>query len=264
LLWFDLSFNAFTGYIPDSWWDARSLQSIVIRHNKITGSVSSSVGKLRDLKYLRLGDNQMTGSLPPEIGSLDSVTWIDFARNKFSGEIPASIGNWRHVDTVWMSQNQLEGSIPNTIGDMTSLTELRLDTNPGLTGHLPDALFSLPKLRTLDLYDCSFGGTLPSQIAMLGDSLVALRISGNQFYGSLPVEFANLTEIGQVWLQGNAFTGTVPQSLCNLQSEITETLVDFQADCAPDSEGYTEVICSCCTQCCQPDGESCLSTSSGS
>ena len=47
-------------------------------------------------------------------------------------------------------------------------------------------------------------------------------------------------------LQNNNFTGQMPQSICNLTSGASKTLLDLWADCSGSSP---KVNCSCCSKC---------------
>lgn len=259
-----LSNNQFTGPLPHDWFTSgRHLQAINLRRNRLIGSLPAAVGNLRDLKYLELGGNRLTGSLPTELGLLKSLTYLDISENEIQGEIPESIGNSNnsHLLRLWLHRNSLVGSIPSNIGKhLINLSELSLHTNPRLTGNIPDTIYNLSKLESLDLHDCDFSGTISSRIGNLGGTLVAFLVAHNKFHGTIPSEFANLSSLLEARLEGNDFTGAVPAGICSFQNK--EILSDFGADCASD-DGYIKLNCSCCTLCCQPGGSKCLPTSSG-
>ena len=212
----ELGYNQFTGSIPDEWWEGSNLQKIHVTGNKITGSISSSLASLQSLKFFEAGRNSMTGSLPTEVGYLNSLNWLDISHNKLTGTIPSEIRSCRVLKRLWLGSNQLVGSITETIGKLTKLNDLSLHSNKGLSGPLPESLFTadIPNLNALYLYGCSFTGTIPSGIGNLEHTLALLQLSDNRFHGTLPREIARLTNLFSLWLQGNSFQGSVPIKLC--------------------------------------------------
>jgi Leucine-rich repeat (LRR) protein len=56
--------NAFTGIIPTSLGNIRSLKVLNLSHNKLTGSIPVSLGNLQLLEQLDLSFNHLKGKVP--------------------------------------------------------------------------------------------------------------------------------------------------------------------------------------------------------
>lgn len=268
LLNLQLHYNKFSGSIPESFWQqATNLQYLNLGNNRLTGPIPTLIGNFRDMKNLLLFQNRFTGTIPEEIGALDSISFLRIDTNQFEGTIPATITNLKNAEDIMLGNNKLVGPIPEGIGGLSLLNNLVLTGN-ALTGKLPESLWDLSSMRQLELGENRFTGTLSENIGKMGDNdaFYVLKVNDNQLKGPLPQSIINLQYIAQLWLQGNDFTGTVPEALCALKgNELSEVLNDFQANCAADPSGYVELSCpsSCCTACCQPDGSDCLSLASG-
>lgn len=59
------------------------------------------------------------------------------------------------------------------------------------------------KYQVIDLHDMSLGGTLPSELAMLSDSLMYIQLDGNELLGSIPKELERLTNLVSLRLRRN-------------------------------------------------------------
>jgi Leucine-rich repeat (LRR) protein len=263
-----LHYNKFTGGIPDEWWQATNLQNLNLGNNKLAGTIPTLIGKLRDLKNFFLFQNQFTGTIPSEIGLLDSVSFLRIDTNQLEGTIPSTITNLKNAIDLMLGNNKLAGPIPEDIGRVAQLKQLSLPGN-ALTGALPESLWDLSTLRTLDLGGNRFTGTLSESIGKMAanDGFYDFMINDNQLKGPLPTSITLLTALGTLLIQGNDFTGTVPEALCALKgNDLSGILTDFQANCAADPSGYVELACpdTCCTTCCLPDGTGCLALESAS
>ncbi|XVF74284.1 hypothetical protein PTKIN_Ptkin13bG0097900 [Pterospermum kingtungense] len=99
------------------------------------------------------------------------------------------------------------------------VTSLRLE-GMGLSGKLDiDALAEIKGLRSFSVINNSFTGNIP-EINRLG-SFKALFLSGNQFSGDIPSDFfAKMGSLKKVWLSDNKFTGNIPLSLAQMSNLI--------------------------------------------
>mmetsp|Transcript_32817 Transcript_32817/g.37982 ORF Transcript_32817/g.37982 Transcript_32817/m.37982 type:complete len:323 (-) Transcript_32817:306-1274(-) len=128
-----------------------------------------------------------------------------------------------NVLTVELANNQLFGSIPPEIGLLTNI-------------------------RNLDLQNNMLRGSIPPR---MGDmkNLVEVFLNDNKLTGSVPVELGQLNYLSQLFLQFNDIEGYVPGDLCLLRGR--NNLFNIWTDClGDDEENLSDVICSCCTYCC--------------
>ncbi|PQM37083.1 receptor-like kinase TMK4 [Prunus yedoensis var. nudiflora] len=93
--------------------------------------------------------------------------------------------------------------------------------NANLYGSLPDMFDSFPSMQSLRLSYNNFSGFLPKSFS--GSGIQNLWLNNQQFGLSGTIEvLSNMTQLNQVWLHKNQFTGPIPDiSKC-------ETLFDLQ------------------------------------
>lgn len=155
------------------------------------------------------------------------------------------------VYALYIGGNNLKGSIPTTVKYLTDLRVLHFKHNYHIDGIIPEGIYDLVHLKTLDLSFTGLTGELSSKIGQLTD-LDSLnlwtgpwdlrksgyylpnprRLSGelpkelgnlskaryisiyNQnFSGNIPTELSGLSSVEELSLQGNAFSGEIPESL---------------------------------------------------
>lgn len=253
--------NAFTGPVPNGWWEqmgGRRLIRMSLSGNSITGSIPTEIGIMHSLKFLELGDNQLTGTIPTQVGLLSSLAVLDLSFNAIEGRLPSWLGNMKALRNLYLNNIQVHGTIPQEIGNLAALGTLELDNNWRLTGTIPDGIWKLPSLSLLKLSSCDLTGTL--NLVDAGPYLKQVDLAHNRLRGKLPPQLAALGAFVTLRLEGNEFTGTVPQEICNNVQDGHE----FVADCAPSEfDGRIELICQCCSSCCQPDGKKCMLPYSG-
>eukprot|EP00210_Caulerpa_lentillifera_P009331 g8895.t1 len=100
----------------------RVVTNIHVTDSGVTGPIPLSISLLEDLVEIDLDGNRISGPLNPYIGCLSGMRELDLANNSLSGTIPTE---WR-----WM----------------TNLEEVELETNPQLTGCIPQGM---PPVKTV-------------------------------------------------------------------------------------------------------------------
>jgi hypothetical protein len=100
---------------------------------------------------------------------------------------------------------------------------------------------------SLSVTDCSFSGTLPTEIGNLRNSLIFAFFYRNRFTGGIPTAWGNLANLEVLEVQDNLLTETIPPQFCELRFSGLTTL---RADCeiCPVSTGSTQ----CCSECIPP------------
>ncbi|KAL2967082.1 hypothetical protein AAZX31_16G155400 [Glycine max] len=134
------------------------------------------------------------------------------------GEINISsliaLKNIEHLD---LSYNNFEGShIPELMGSFTNLRYLNL-SDCSFVGSIPSDLGKLTHLMSLDLGSNYYlHGQIPYQLGNLTD-LQYLDLSYNDLHGELPYQLGNLSQLRYLDLAGgNSFSGALPFQIGNL------------------------------------------------
>ena len=269
----DVSGNALSGSLPDSLGKLSVLTKLdVSGNNSMAGRLPQSLTALA-LDELRYADTRLcapddaefqewlggiaqhegSGRECPPTSQYDVLAAIYEATNgpKWVNNdnwlTDAPLGEWYGVETdadgqvirLRLARNHLQGQIPPEIGGLSRLRYLELGQGYALTGPLPEELFDLPELRTLNLGGFNLGGPLPPEIARLTQleglylwdaglggplppeigqltNLRWLDLGYNDLIGSIPPELGKLTRMQSLYLQHNDFTGEIPAQLGDL------------------------------------------------
>lgn len=132
-------------------------------------------------------------------------------------------------DVIFDSDNSTEvatqlilnnvGTISTKIGLLTQLQILQLSS---VVGTIPTEIGNLAELQTLYILSSrstsdSLMGSIPTEIGKLY-KLQKLQIFNTDINGPIPIEFANLTNLEELWLSNNPLLGgTIPAELSNLK-----------------------------------------------
>ncbi len=101
------------------------------------------------------------------------------------------------------------------LGNISSLVEVKLFKN-SIGGLMPSSIGSLPKLKILDVEENQmYGDLFEGRFFELSDTLIELRVSFNNFGGSIP-DLSAFGSLERIWLANNTFTGDLPDSITNL------------------------------------------------
>ncbi|KAG0343491.1 hypothetical protein BG004_005268, partial [Podila humilis] len=129
-----------------------------------------------------------------------------------TGEIPKEFGNCKDLAIMFVA-----GFI---FYDMVT----KCDNH--LTGGIPDSLYTLRGLKSLDVPSNKLSGELSSKIGNMA-GLTRLILSHNDFNGTLPVEIQNLTRLEYMAINYNSFNGIFPIAMA--PSQLTSCLVQPNA-----------------------------------
>ncbi|KAL6320616.1 hypothetical protein AAG906_008616 [Vitis piasezkii] len=127
----DLSYNCFTGEIPDS------------------------LGSLFELNALHLNNNSLSGDIPPSLRNCISLGLLDLGDNKFSGNVPSWMGEWTTLMVLSLRSNRLIGNIPPQICQLSFLTILDFADN-SLSGTIPKCFNNFSSMTTIGTEDEAF------------------------------------------------------------------------------------------------------------
>eukprot|EP00980_Cylindrotheca_fusiformis_P007446 scaffold1537_cov108-Cylindrotheca_fusiformis.AAC.5 len=177
---------------------------------------------------LNLGNSGLSGVLPTEIGQLAAINELDLSQNYFTGSIPSEIGllddleefNLCELKNTW---NLVNGAIPDELFNLSSLQSLDLDTNY-LNDTLSAEVTKLSSLTVLSigpsllaLAQNNLNGTIPTQLGEM-TNLQSLRLQQNSLDGTIPTELGLLVNMEYLFFASNELTGLVPSELGNLSN----------------------------------------------
>ena len=264
--------NGLVGTLPSELSQIRTLNGLQIENNKISGTIPSELALIPSFFELVAGKNSLENPLPPEllskstmkiltleennfkgplpdISSMTSLQMLSLFGNAFTGTIPSYYGTLDGLSLLYLSNNDLTGTIPYQLGDMPSLAEFLLQDN-SLTGTLPAELLALGSLHTINVSDNFLSGKISNSIEFMGSDIRerkrrSIRLSKNQFSGTLPTGIGNVPDLTELLLDHNDFSGEMPESVCQLEtSESTRTfkLRYLTSDCS-------SLDCTCSAAC---------------
>jgi hypothetical protein len=78
---------------------------------------------------------------------------------------------------------------------------------------------------SLNLQSNGLDGSLPSELYLLGDSLLTMNVGSNDLIGGFPSEFGRLVNLQTLRLNNNFMTGEIPTEIGNMESLV---VLDFQ------------------------------------
>jgi len=253
----NLNKNFLKGSIPSQIGNLFRLELLDVTDNELTQTLPTRIGGLIALTSLQISQNTLQGALPTELGMLLNLNEFQLYSNEFSDSIPTEVGLLTSLTNLYLNNNKFTGKIPTEFGFMVSLKELHMKGNQ-FTGTIPSE-FGLIPLEDLDLSKNKLQGQIPSEIATIS-SLFAINLAENYFTGEIPADFAQCTLLNNVYLQRNEFSGSLDNIFCLQEQPLP--LQNLEADCKGSST--PEIQCTCCTLCCDTDGENCISSTSTS
>ncbi|OEL37882.1 putative leucine-rich repeat receptor-like protein kinase, partial [Dichanthelium oligosanthes] len=208
LLFLSLNSNKFSGQIPPALGALSNLYWFDLADNKLTGElpvfdgINPGLDNLTNTKHFHFGINQLRGSIPSQIfSSRMKLIHLLLDNNNFSGSIPPTLGLLKTLEVLRIDNNHLlTGPVPSNINNLTKLGELHL-ANSKLTGPLPD-LTGMISLSFVYLENLGISGQLPQPLFSLL-ALQTLRLRGNNFNGTLTIGSDFSTQLQLIDLQDN-------------------------------------------------------------
>ncbi|KAE9610257.1 putative transferase, protein kinase RLK-Pelle-LRR-Xb-1 family [Lupinus albus] len=221
-----LSFNGFSGPVPESLSKMVSLEFLHLGSNKFEGSIPKGLCEedLRNnLKELYLEDNLLTGFIPPSLGNCSQLVSLDLSLNYLKGTIPSSLGSLSNLRDLIIWFNNLSGEIPEQLMYVKTLENLILDSNE-LTGEIPSGLRNCTNLKWVSLSNNKLGGEIPSGIGQLSN-LAILKLSNNSFSGRIPPQLGDCRSLIWLDLNTNLLSGPIPPELFKQSGKIAVNFV---------------------------------------
>ncbi|XP_075666491.1 receptor-like protein 14 isoform X2 [Castanea sativa] len=210
----DVSLNNFSGEVPKDLFVGCSMLSIlVLSNNYFDGHLDwVPISNLTWLFVFKINHNQFSGAMPNELPNFVNIAHLsilDVSNNKMSGRIPTWICNFTFINGILMQNNNFEGQIPCE----TATFELLDLSHNLLDGSLP--LWSSTQLKHLHLEENNFSGSIPEPFLNMSE-LRTLDISDNKLSGSIPSAISKASNLRILLLGGNQLSGNISTQLCQL------------------------------------------------
>lgn len=185
---------------------------------------------------IQIGNQNLQGTLPPELKDLTQLTRFEVMNNQLTGALP-SLSGLSSLQVLFLHNNTLSSIPPDFFAGMTSLTSVYLDYNPLKSWEIPESLKDASALKEFSANGANVAGKIPEFFnSDVFPGMETLHLALNYLEGGLPLNFSgstiqslwlngqksnsrlngtisilqNMTSLKEIWLQGNYFTGPLP------------------------------------------------------
>ncbi|KAL1818006.1 hypothetical protein ACET3Z_020580 [Daucus carota] len=207
-----------SGYLPE-FNKTSPFRELDIAHTEFSGTIPSTIGNLKSLNRLRLRNCYFSGSIPASIGNMTQLTYLSLAHNMFNKSDDLSwLQKLTKLSVLNLEDTNLYGHLPPpSLANLTQLTVLSLAQNMFNKSDDLSWLQKLTKLTALFLADTNLYGDLPPSLANF-TQLTILSLQNNSFVGEIPLWLMNMTQLSILDLGLNELTGQIPRSFSQLKN----------------------------------------------
>ncbi|XP_039029618.1 probable leucine-rich repeat receptor-like serine/threonine-protein kinase At3g14840 [Hibiscus syriacus] len=217
--------NRLTGAVPAALANLSSLTSLVLEANRLSGNLPQALGNLSKLERLILSSNNFTGEIPETYARLTSLEDFRISDNNFTGRIPEFMfRNWRNLTRIILEASGLSGPIPSINATLENLEYITISDLNGADAEFPRLDADLPSLDRVMLRSCNLIGEIPPSLARFR-TIKILDLSFNSLSGIIP-DLSGLN-LDTLFLNGNNFTGAVPQWILETREEMDVSYNNF-------------------------------------
>ncbi|RDX90106.1 Protein BRASSINOSTEROID INSENSITIVE 1, partial [Mucuna pruriens] len=217
-----LSSNSFSNKYLSSLNGFRRLKSLDLSDNQLEGSIDiSGLLALTSLKILDLSYNQINSFVVHQGSkSLSKLDVLTLDSNVINGsKLRESLRAFSSIRMLSMTDTKIIGTvIAGDFRDLSNLEHLVLDNNYNLDNEFFISIGELTSLKVLSVLQCGINGTLPPADWFKLKKLEELDLSYNEFEGSLPSSFVNMTSLRMLELSHNHFIGQFDSNLASFTS----------------------------------------------
>ncbi|KAL6312416.1 hypothetical protein AAG906_025897 [Vitis piasezkii] len=238
----DLSLNNLSGSFPN--WlleNNRDLKFLSLRHNSFMGQIHLTCCPNIYLDWMDISDNLFNGQLQENIAlMIPQLSHLNLSKNGFEGNILSLVVQMSNLKELDVSGNDFSGEVPKQfVGGCHNLKVLKLSNN-GFRGQIFSEYFNLTGLEfciwtimicwTSNNYMSGempnwIGNTTLRTLAMGNNSfkvkptvLEHLHLQGNRFTGAIPEDFLNSLSLLTLDIRDNSLNGSIPKSIVALSN----------------------------------------------
>lgn len=205
-----LNNNNMIGPLPPELGDLSELLNFEAGGSGLTGSIPAEIGQLTKCVQFWACCNDLSGTLP-DLSSMISLESFSLPANTLTGPFPTELIDLPNLHSIYLNENNLSGTIPD-LSPLASTLELLYLGDNSFTGPYP-VLGAMPLLEVLDVNQITWSGPLPP--AYNPDNLPMLReldLRGCGINENLPIYWSGFTQMNDLYLSDNQFTGPLPDS----------------------------------------------------
>ncbi|CUF20798.1 GP46-like surface antigen, putative [Bodo saltans] len=189
LTYFDINMNYLTGALPEDYQQLRGMNSFRLSDNRMSGTLPSVLAAWLQISSFRVDNNRLTGTFPSEYAAWQQIDYFDAGNNSFTGSLPPEYANWTQIMSFYVNNNFLSGTLPPQYGN------------------------GWMNILVMTVQNNSIIGTLPADYSLLA-AVSVFNVALNLMTGALPSQYGAWMKVSQLYLHGNAFTGSIPLSWC--------------------------------------------------
>ncbi|XP_061373026.1 receptor-like kinase TMK4 [Gastrolobium bilobum] len=243
----ELGTASIAGDLPDFFDKLPSLQSVRLSYNNLTGGLPNSLAASSIVNlWLNNQDNGLTGTIEV-LSKMTQLSQVWLHKNQLTGPIP-DLSECNNLFDLQLRDNQLTGVVPSSLMGLLSLKNVSLDNNE-LQGPVPafgkgvkvtlDGINSFCRdtpgpcdarvmvlLQVAEAFGFpirlanSWKGNDPCQgwsfVVCTAGKITTVNFAKQGLQGTISPAFANLTDLRNLYLNGNNLTGSIPESLITL------------------------------------------------
>jgi Leucine-rich repeat (LRR) protein len=107
LRFLSIRFNPYLmGYLPE-FQSGNQLEILYLAGTNFSGKLPESIGNLKSLKEFDVAECYFSGVIPSSLGNLTRLNYLDLSQNSFSGKIPSTFVNLLQLTCLSRSSNNL-------------------------------------------------------------------------------------------------------------------------------------------------------------
>ncbi|CAK8535459.1 unnamed protein product [Lathyrus sativus] len=215
------------GSLPDFLGTLPSLTNLRLSNNKLSGSIDV-IALMVFLTQIWLHGNKFSGRIPNNIGNLTSLKELNLNSNQFVGLIPQSLAEMK-LELLVLNNNMLMGPIPKfKAANFTYDDNLFCQAEPGLecSQQVTLLLDFLDNLNYPSFLISDWSGNKPCTsstgpwfgLSCNASEVSLINLPRHKLNGSLSPSLAKLESLLEIRLAGNNISGVVPSDFTKLKS----------------------------------------------